>query len=54
MATFSLWENEESMRAYAYSDSRHLEAIKLTRKLNWYTEEMFARFRPYRYEGAWF
>jgi hypothetical protein len=23
----------------------------LTRKLNWYKEEMFARFVPYKFEG---
>jgi hypothetical protein len=25
----------------------------LTRKLNWYKEEMFARFVPYKFEGKW-
>ncbi len=53
MATFSIWENESAMKSYAYQRPEHLEAIKLTRKLNWYTEEMFARFRPYRSEGTW-
>ncbi len=50
MATFSLWENEGYMNAYAYQNPKHIEAIRLTRTLNWYTEEMFARFRPYRME----
>jgi hypothetical protein len=53
MATFSIWKNEDALRSYAYQQPDHLNAIKLTRELNWYTEEMFARFRPYRSEGTW-
>ncbi len=53
MATFSIWREEESLRAYAYGHPDHLEAIRLTRELNWYSEELFARFRPYRSEGSW-
>ncbi len=53
MATFSIWKDEEALKAYAYEHPQHREAIKMTRELNWYTEEMFARFRPYRSEGTW-
>ncbi len=53
MATFSIWKDEAAMNAYAYQNPKHIEAIKLTRTLNWYTEEMFARFRPYRSGGTW-
>lgn len=53
MATFSIWENEEYLKAYAYQNPAHMEAIKLTRELGWYKEEMFARFRPYKSDGTW-
>lgn len=53
MATFSIWQNEASMKAYAYQNQAHLEAIKKTRELNWYNEELFARFRPFKTVGTW-
>ncbi|MFW6360815.1 MAG: DUF3291 domain-containing protein [Spirochaetota bacterium] len=53
MATFSIWQDEESMKAYAYRNQAHLEAIKKTRELNWYNEELFARFRPFKTRGTW-
>lgn len=43
-ATFSIWESEEAMKNYAYKNQAHLEAIKKTKTLNWYSEELFARF----------
>ena len=53
MATFSLWQNEENLRAFAYGSAEHQEAIRRTRTLNWYKEELFARFQPYRSVGTW-
>ena len=44
MATFSLWENQESLMNFAYRGEHHKKAIALTKKHNWYSEEMFARF----------
>ena len=43
-ATFSIWENAESMKAYAYQSHDHSDVIKLTRERQWYKEELFARF----------
>jgi heme-degrading monooxygenase HmoA len=43
-ATLSIWETQEHMRAYAYKNPQHLEAIKKTKELNWYSEELFGRF----------
>jgi len=43
-ATFSVWENEESMKNYAYKSFDHSDVIKLTRERKWYSEELFARF----------
>ncbi len=44
-ATFSVWESAQAMQEYAYRDARHREVIQLTRRENWYAEELFARFR---------
>jgi heme-degrading monooxygenase HmoA len=44
-ATFSIWESEAEMKAYAYKMRAHQEVIKRTRDENWYSEEMFLRFR---------
>jgi heme-degrading monooxygenase HmoA len=52
-ATFSLWEDEESMRNYAYNSKVHREVIQKTRTLGWYSEELFANFVPYKTVGSW-
>lgn len=44
-ATFSIWESEADMKSYAYKMRAHQEVIKRTRNENWYSEEMFLRFR---------
>ncbi|MBT8222143.1 MAG: DUF3291 domain-containing protein [Eudoraea sp.] len=53
MATFSLWTDRESLQKFAYGAKAHKQAISLTHKLQWYKEELFARFQPYRSEGSW-
>jgi hypothetical protein len=53
MATFSLWEKETDMKAFAYQTDEHKKAIKYTRELGWYKEELFARFKPVAAAGSW-
>ncbi len=53
MATFSVWESEEAMKQFAYSDKHHKKAIAQTRSLNWYSEELFSRFQPYKVYGTY-
>lgn len=47
-ATFSIWQNLDSMRAYAYQGPLHSKVIQHTRKFGWYNEELFARFFVYK------
>ena len=53
MATFSLWKNFEAVKQFAYNSKQHQEAIRRTRKNDWYREELFARFQPYKSVGTW-
>ena len=52
-ATFSLWRDEAALRDFAYRDPVHREVIARTRDERWYSEELFARFRPVAASGAW-
>ncbi|WP_026351286.1 hypothetical protein [Hymenobacter aerophilus] len=52
-ATVSLWNSARQMQDYAYRNEKHKEVIRLTRQEDWYSEEMFARFRVLSTEGVW-
>ncbi len=47
MATFSLWENKQSLFDFAYKGKEHAKAIQMTKALDWYKEELFARFQVF-------
>ena len=51
-ATFSIWENLEVMKNYAYKSVDHSNVIKLTRERKWYSEELFARFEIIESHGS--
>jgi len=44
-ATFSIWENKNVMKSFANQTAEHREVIQKTRQQNWYSEEMFVRFK---------
>lgn len=50
-ATVSVWQNESAMKAFAYRAKEHAEVIKKTHRDNWYSEELFARFRLLGHSG---
>jgi hypothetical protein len=45
-ATFSIWNNLDEVKKFAYRQKEHADVIKKTQQENWYTEELFARFIP--------
>jgi hypothetical protein len=42
--TFSIWDNAKSLEEFAFRNEAHAKVIKETRTLDWYSEELFARF----------
>lgn len=51
-ATFSIWENKESLKTFAYKMQEHTEVIKKTRQEKWYSEDMFVRFKIIASHGS--
>lgn len=50
-STFSLWNSQQLMQNFAYQQEEHKRVVAKTRKLNWYSEELFARFELIESEG---
>jgi hypothetical protein len=44
-ATFSIWQSKQQMKTFAYSMAEHKEVVQKTRKEDWYSEDMFVRFK---------
>lgn len=44
-ATFSIWQSKEAMRQFAYKMPEHADVVKKTHAEDWYSEELFARFK---------
>lgn len=51
-ATFTIWESQEAMDAYARSGA-HLTAIKAAMQGQYFSESMFVRFQPFDAFGSW-
>ena len=50
--TFSLWENSQALKQFAYQGQAHLQAIAATETNKWYSEELFARFAVIQEQGT--
>ncbi|MFM6976434.1 MAG: DUF3291 domain-containing protein [Sphingobacteriaceae bacterium] len=50
-ATFSVWDDLDKVKAFAYQSAEHASVIRKTRKEDWYKEELFARFKPLKTLG---
>ncbi|WP_194851214.1 DUF3291 domain-containing protein [Nonlabens antarcticus] len=53
MATFSLWDDEKALKKFAYRGQNHKHAVQQTQALQWYKEELFTRFQPFKISGNW-
>jgi hypothetical protein len=51
-ATFSVWQSQAAMDAYARSGA-HQEAIRASLQGDWFSESMFVRFVPLLIRGRW-
>lgn len=49
-ATFSVWDNIDSVKKFAYDKGAHSEIVRKTKQRNWYKEDLFARFEILRSE----
>lgn len=50
-ATFSVWNSVDEVKNFAYRQKEHAHVVKETRRLDWYSEELFARFIPIKTLG---
>jgi len=51
-ATFSVWDDQAAMDAYARS-GEHQEAIRAAQREHYFSESMFVRFTPLQITGTW-
>jgi hypothetical protein len=50
--TFSLWDSAAAVREFAHRRPAHLEAVRRTAEVGWYSEELFARFAVLAVDGT--
>lgn len=52
--TFTVWTDRAALRAFAHDPAGpHGQAAEAARRLGWFREELFARFRVAAVEGRW-
>ncbi len=53
IATFSIWQNTDAMKAFAFRTQAHRDAMKKTHTIQWFKEDLYARFQPFKSVGTW-
>ncbi|MEM6369954.1 MAG: spheroidene monooxygenase [Myxococcota bacterium] len=53
LMTFSLWDDEESIRRFAYAHGAHHDTLRRAHAAGWFREDLFARFRVLDSKGSW-
>jgi len=53
LMTFSLWDDVDALKSFAYRDGQHLTTLRRARAEGWFSEELFARFRVIESRGTW-
>jgi spheroidene monooxygenase len=52
--TFTVWDDAEAMKAFAYRPGGpHAAAVEAVRRNGWFSEELYARFRVAGVDGSW-
>lgn len=51
-ATLSIWEDEVSIKNFAYAMQEHKLVVQKTRSEDWYSEDMFTRFNVLDIKGS--
>ena len=51
--TFSIWDDAEAMRRFSRESATHGEAVRRAAEEGWFSEQLFARFRPLGAVGTW-
>ncbi|MEM1030629.1 MAG: DUF3291 domain-containing protein, partial [Myxococcota bacterium] len=53
LMTFSLWDDVNAVTQFAYRDGHHRQTLRRARDEDWFSEELFARFRVLDSRGTW-
>ena len=51
--TFSIWDDAGAMARFSRESATHGEAVRMVAKEGWFSEQLFARFRPIAGSGTW-
>ena len=51
--TFSIWDDVEAMARFSRRSATHGEAVRRVAEEGWFSEQLFARFRPLDALGTW-
>jgi hypothetical protein len=53
LATLSFWSDGAELDRFVRGQDTHRDIVRRTVAEGWYSEELFARFRPFASSGTW-